>query len=92
MVSVRYDDIYQVMKLKHLLFHTIHYCLFCGVAKHIYSNIFSLVSSLAINQDEAEPGSSKQKDQPKQIEDVIPKPGAPPVGWTLFGYDKSYTD
>ncbi|KAL3309036.1 hypothetical protein Ciccas_012422 [Cichlidogyrus casuarinus] len=43
------------------------------------------------SKDEAEPASSKQKDQSKEIEDLIVKRGATSVAWTWFGYEKSDT-
>lgn len=38
------------------------------------------------SEDEAEPGSSKQKDQSKPIEDLIPKQGDTSVARTWFDY------
>lgn len=42
---------------------------------------------------ETEPDCSEQKkDQPRQIEEFVPKGGATSVLWTWFGYEKSDTD
>lgn len=83
--DVRYNEIYQMMISKHLsffiLYSIVYFVLsqktrFTVICFHCFRWQFAIVTTV------------QQKDQAKQIEELVPKRGPTSVAWAWFSYEK----